>query len=383
MYLPDSWVVRDLFLSCNGLNQVTELVYLDASRSWALKVFETLILCTWEQSAEITALQELERAEALERDAVLGLVNDFGSRDAGDGGGEGPQSLSKFYEGLKEAYPRRKSRSGGSSGGAAMGAGQQKGEAQLNTINLFLCVAFLCVSKEADSDRDSANDSEDTSGYDSTASEPLGSRLPCLSPDSVALPSKEQVRRAADVWSVCRWVYLASPAFQRQFFRLGGLEVCSRLMTMVIQKLSSCMTKDGAKPKKKRDAKGRASPSHPGSPAPTSTPTQTPTPSPAPHDPATTEEAAPQEPLGPQELPAGAQAEAKGPGGKDPARRLEEEWSLQSIRLLEALLAICLHSATAVLQKIEPDLSLQVVQFATELVTFGRFLDYTNDTLLN
>lgn len=347
--LPDSRVVRDLFLSCNGLNQVTELVYLDATRSWALKVFETLILCTWEQQAETTALQELERAEALERDAVLGLVTDLGSRDAGGGGGaEGGQSLSKFYEGLREAYPRRKSRSGGS----AMGAGHQRGEAQLNAINLFLCVAFLCVSKEADSDRDSANDSEDTSGYDSTASEPLGSRLPCLSPDSVALPSKEQVRRAADVWSVCRWVYLASPAFQRQFFRLGGLEVCSRLMTMVIQKLSSCKTKDGGKPKKKRDAKGKASPSHPGSPAPYFSPTQTPTPSPAPPDSAAACEEAAQ------------QAEAKGPGVKDPARRLEEEWSLQSIRLLEALLAICLHSATASLQKTEPDLSLQVRQFA-------------------
>lgn len=366
MCLLDSRVVRDLFLSCNGLNQVTELVYLDATRSWALKVFETLILCTWEQSAETTALQELERAEAIERDAVLGLITDLGSRDTGSVGGEAPQSLSKFYEGLKEAYPRRKSRSGGSGGGTAMGAGHQRGEAQLNAINLFLCVAFLCVSKEADSDRDSANDSEDTSGYDSTASEPLGSRLPCLSPDSVALPSKEQVRRAADVWSVCRWVYLASPAFQRQFFRLGGLEVCSRLMTMVIQKLSSCKTKDGSKPKKKRDAKGKASPSHPGSPAAANTPSQTPTPSPAPPDLGTTEEATPQEPPGPHEAPAGSQAETKGFGVKDPARRLEEEWALQSIRLLEALLAICLHSATAALQKIEPDLSLQVRQFTTQ-----------------
>ncbi|XP_041921908.1 lysosomal-trafficking regulator isoform X3 [Alosa sapidissima] len=353
--LKSSRVVRDLFLSCNGLNQVTELVYLDATRSWALKVFEALILCTWEQLAETTALQERDRAEALERDAVLGLVDDVGSRDAASGGGDGPQSLSKFYEGLKEAYPRRKRGGGGS---AAAGAGQQRGEAQLNAINLFLCVAFLCVSKEADSDRDSANDSEDTSGYDSTASEPLGSRLPCLSPESVALPSKEQVRRAADVWSVCRWVYLASPAFQRQFFRLGGLEVCLRLMTMVIQKLA-CKTKDGGKPKKKRDAKGKASPSHPDSPAPASTPTPTltPTSTPAPID---LEEAVPQEPLGPPEPPASGQADTKGPGARDPARRLEEEWSLQSIRLLEALLAICLHSTTTTLQKIEPDLSLQL-----------------------
>ncbi|XP_031435189.1 lysosomal-trafficking regulator isoform X2 [Clupea harengus] len=333
--LKSSRVVRDLFLSCNGLNQVTELVYLDATRSWALKVFETLILCGWEQPVE-TSLQELERAETLERDAVLGLVDELRSRDTGSGPGEGPQSFSKFYEGLKEAYPGRKSRTVGSSG--ATGTVRQKGEVQLNAINLFLCVAFLCVSKEADSDRDSANDSEDTSGYDSTASEPLGNRLPCLSPDSVALPSKEQVRRAADVWSVCRWVYLASPAFQRQFFRLGGLEVCSRLMTMVIQKLT-CKTKDG-KPKKKRDTKGKASPSHPGSPTPASTPT------PGQSDPGSTEETVPQEP--------------SGLGTRDSAHSLEEEWPLQSIRLLEALLAICLHSATSALQKIEPDLSLQL-----------------------
>ena len=65
----------------------------------------------------------------------------------------------------------------------------------------------------------------------------------------------EQVRRAADVWSVCRWIYLASPVFQRQFYRLGGLDVCSRLMTMLIQKLTSHTT-DG-KAKKKSDGKDK------------------------------------------------------------------------------------------------------------------------------
>ncbi|XP_063047649.1 lysosomal-trafficking regulator isoform X3 [Engraulis encrasicolus] len=381
--LKTSRVVRDLFLSCNGLNQVTELVYLDATRSWALKVFETLILSSWEQPSQADAAQqELERAEALERDAVLGLVDDLASRDAlGTAGGTGdaPQSFSKFYEGLREAYPHRNKRSassgvggggGGGGGGGLGGAGRHKGEVQLNAINLFLCVAFLCVSKEADSDRDSANDSEDTSGYDSTASEPLGSRLPSLSPDSVALPSKEQVRRAADVWSVCRWVYLASPAFQRQFFRLGGLEVSSRLMTMVIQKLTTCnKTKDG-KPKKKRDAaKGKASPSHPpgSSPAPNNNNNNLHAPSSSTPGQA---DLGPADGLSSEATPAGTQAE--GSRGtttttsttttttRDPTRRLEEEWPLQSIRLLEALLAICLHSATSALQKMEPDLSLQL-----------------------
>ncbi|XP_049456199.1 lysosomal-trafficking regulator isoform X5 [Epinephelus fuscoguttatus] len=320
--LLKSRVIRDLFVSCNGLNQVTELVYLDQTRSLALKVFETLIIGIGHQQAD-GVLQELESADAEEREAVLGLAEELGSR----GVGEGPQSLSKFYEGLKEAYPRHKSRSG-----QGRGPGRSRAETHLHVINLFLCVAFLCVSKEADSDRDSANDSEDTSGYDSTASEPLGGRLPYLSPDSVVLPSKEQVRRAADVWSVCRWIYLASPLFQRQFFRLGGLDVCLRLMDMVIQKLS-CKTKDG-KAKKKRDGKGKGSPE--------STATS----------------------LG-QEETTHVSADTLGTGPaegktKDPAKKLEEEWQLQSIRLLEALLAICLHSANSALQRIEPELSHQL-----------------------
>lgn len=317
-------MIRDLFVSCNGLNQVTELVYLDQTRSLALKVFETLIIGIGHQQAD-GVLQELESADAEEREAVLGLAEELGSR----GAGEGPQSLSKFYEGLKEACPRHKSRSG-----QGRGPGRSRAETHLRVINLFLCVAFLCVSKEADSDRDSANDSEDTSGYDSTASEPLGGRLPFLSPDCVALPSKEQLRCAADVWSVCRWIYLVSPLFQRQFFRLGGLEVCLRLMAMVIQKLS-CKTKDG-KAKKKRDGKGKGSP----------------------------ETTAPAASLGLEETTCDAAdalcttpAEGK---TKDPTKRLEEEWQLQSIRLLEALLAICLHSANSSLQRIEPELSYQV-----------------------
>uniref|UniRef100_A0A671RQS0 Lysosomal-trafficking regulator-like n=1 Tax=Sinocyclocheilus anshuiensis TaxID=1608454 RepID=A0A671RQS0_9TELE len=331
--LKSSQVVRDLFLSCNGLKQITELIYLDCTRPWALKVFETLILNAWHHHMD-SAVHELERAEAQEREAVLGLVEELSSRGACDG----PQSLTKFYEGLKEACPHPKGKS------AFSAVGRNRGEAHLNTINLFLCVAFLCVSKEADSDRDSANDSEDTSGYDSTASEPLGGRLPCLSPDSVALPSKEQIRRAADVWSVCRWVYMASPVFQRQFFRLGGLDVCLRLMTMVIQKLTSKI-KD-SKFKKKRESKGKSSPSHVDSPTQGLTG----------HfdnkaTAAGTEETHQHDTVSP------SQVESK---SSDPTHRLEEEWPLQSIRLLEALLAICLHSANSALQRFEPDLSFQL-----------------------
>ncbi|XP_056326307.1 lysosomal-trafficking regulator isoform X1 [Danio aesculapii] len=336
--LKSSRVVRDLFLSCNGLNQVTELIYLDCTRPWALKVFETLILNAWRNHTE-SAVHELERAEAQEREAVLGLVEELSTRGTGDA----PQSLTKFYEGLKEACPP-KCKSGTSE---FSGIGRNRGEAHLNTINLFLCVAFLCVSKEADSDRDSANDSEDTSGYDSTASEPLGGRLPCLSPDSVALPSKEQVRRAADVWSVCRWVYMASPVFQRQFFRLGGLDVCSRLMTMVIQKLTS-KNKD-CKFKKKRESKGKSSPSHVDSPTQGIT---------GQFDNMVTN-AGTADTQHPElsDTVSLSQTESK---SNDPMHRLEEEWPFQSIRLLEALLAICLHSANSALQRLEPDLSFQL-----------------------
>uniref|UniRef100_A0A3B3XZH3 BEACH domain-containing protein n=1 Tax=Poecilia mexicana TaxID=48701 RepID=A0A3B3XZH3_9TELE len=321
--LLKSRVVRDLFISCNGLNQVTELVYLDQTRSLALKVFETLIIGVGHQQSD-GLLHELESADTKEREAILDLAEELGSR----GVGEGPQSLSKFYEGLKEVYPRHKSRTGQNHG-----PGRSRTETHLHVINLFLCVAFLCVSKEADSDRDSANDSEDTSGYDSTASEPLGGRLPYLSPDSVALPSKEQLRRAADVWSVCRFIYMASPLFQRQFFRLGGLDVCLRLMAMVIQKLS-CKSKDG-KTKKKREGKVKGSP----------------------------ESAVPAASLGSEDLPyESGDFHSLGPTEgktKDPGKRFDEQWQLQSIRLLEALLAICLHSANSAMQRIEPELSSQ------------------------
>lgn len=321
--LLKSRVIRELFVSCNGLNQVTELIYLDQTRSLALKVFETLIIGIGHQQAD-GVLLELEGADAEEREAVLGLAEELGSR----GSGEGPQSLNKFYEGLKETYPHHKSQSG-----QGRGPRRSRAETHLHVINLFLCVAFLSVSKEADSDRDSANDSEDTSGYDSTASEPLGGRLPYLSPESVALPSKEQVQCAADVWSVCRWIYLTSPLFRRQFFRLGGLDVCLRLMTMVIQKLS-CKPKD-VKAKKKRDGKGKGSP----------------------------EFTMPATSLGQEELPndspstpCTSPADGK---TKDPAKKLEEEWQIHNIRLLEALLAICLHSANSALQRIEPEVSYQ------------------------
>ncbi|XP_059501535.1 lysosomal-trafficking regulator isoform X2 [Stegostoma tigrinum] len=216
-----SRVVRGLFLSCNGLNQMTELIYLDSVRSYALKVFETLILCLGDQQLDVGIQGEETNAEASALDPCDSPRNQCAALHRS----EMPQSLSKFYAVLKESYPKKKK--------------DKIIDSNLNVINLFLCVAFLCISQEPASDHESANDSEDTSGYDSTASEPLDNKLPHLSPDCVVLPSKEQIRQAADVWSVCRCIYVKSIVFQKQFHKLGGLGICRRLMTMIIQQISS------------------------------------------------------------------------------------------------------------------------------------------------
>uniref|UniRef100_A0A3B3QSJ6 Lysosomal trafficking regulator n=1 Tax=Paramormyrops kingsleyae TaxID=1676925 RepID=A0A3B3QSJ6_9TELE len=310
--LLKSRVIRDLFLSCNGLNQVTELIWLDSTRPSALKVLETLILTVGEQQAD--GLMEGPDGRETE-----GPVDAAGPPEGPWGQiGDGPQSLRQFYEGLREACPpRRRSKGGG---------GRGRTESLLASVNLFLCVAFLCVSKDADSDRDSTNDSEDTSGYDSTASEPLGGRLPCLSADTMTLPPQEHMRRAADVWMACRRVYLASPTFQRQFCRLGGLEACRKLLAMVTQKLSP----------KGRDSRARKSCQDEAGRTPQDMHFQV-SPEPAPQ--------------GPSDPPGFA---------KDAARKTEDEWPLHCIRLLEALLAICLHSASSALQRLEPDLPFQV-----------------------
>ncbi|XP_048862942.1 lysosomal-trafficking regulator isoform X4 [Brienomyrus brachyistius] len=312
--LLKSRVIRDLFLSCNGLNQVTELIWLDSTRPSALKVLETLILTVGEQQAD--GLMEASDGRETE-----GPVDAAGLPEGPWGQiGDGTQSLRQFYEGLREACPsRRRSKGGG---------GRGRTESLLASVNLFLCVAFLCVSKDADSDRDSTNDSEDTSGYDSTASEPLGGRLPCLSADTMTLPPQEHMRRAADVWMACRRVYLASPAFQRQFCRLGGLEASRKLLAMVTQKLSP-KGRDRRARKLREDEAGRT---------PQEMHFQV-SPEPAPH--------------GPSDPPGFA---------KDPARKAEDEWPLHCIRLLEALLAICLHSAGSALQRLEPDLPFQTVE---------------------
>ncbi|NWX51324.1 LYST regulator, partial [Steatornis caripensis] len=333
--LLKSRVIRDLFLTCNGVNQMTELNYLDTLRSHSLKVLETLILCLGDQQKD-QAMPEVEGLNSEQKESMSDLPASLCSQHAVS---EVPQSLSKFYAGLKEAYPKKKK--------------LVSQDIQLNTINLFLCVAFLCVSKEADGDLDSANDSEDTSGYDSTASEQLGHKLPYVSLDSLTLPSLEHIHRAADIWSVCRCIYFCSPVFQRQFHRLGGFEACRRLLILIIQKL--------AKSKEKRErVLSESSRSSHGSP-----PVQL-----AKSREVTQLELDSSDSLGSAEqlvpecvsydssLSREHTSVADLEGIKTSVRE-QTEWALQGIRLLEALLTICLHSASTMQQKMEAEVFCQ------------------------
>ncbi|NXI45336.1 LYST regulator, partial [Galbula dea] len=342
--LLKSRVIRDLFLSCNGVNQMTELNYLDTLRSHSLKVLKTLILSLGDQQKD-QAMPELEGLNSEQKESTSDLPASLGSQHAIS---EVPQSLSKFYAGLKEAYPKKKK--------------FVSQDIHVNTINLFLCVAFLCVSKEADGDLDSANDSEDTSGYDSTTSEPLGHKLPYLSLESLTLPSLEHIHRAADIWTMCRCIYLCSSVFQRQFHRLGGFEACHRLLILIIQKLAKNKEEEQEKRERALSKSSRSSHSEllskgdsvqlaksreviqlelsssdclPGAEQPMS------------------ECVFSDSPLSREHASVTSVANLE---GIKTSLREETEWALQGIRLVEALLTICLHSASTMQQKTEVEL---------------------------
>ncbi|KAI6071821.1 Lysosomal-trafficking regulator [Aix galericulata] len=338
--LLKSRIIRNLFLSCNGVNQMIELNYLDVLRSHSLKVLETLILCLGDQQKE-EAMPELEDLCNEHQMSTPDLPASLCSQHIVS---EVPQSLSKFYAGLKEAYPKKKK--------------FESQDTHVNTINLFLCVAFLCVSKEADGDLDSANDSEDTSGYDSTASEPLGHKLPFLSLESLTLPSLEHIHRAADIWSVCRCIYFYSSVFQRQFHRLRGFEACHRLLILIIQKLAKHEKEQEKSEKVLSDSKS----SH-GSPRlnkddavqflKSREVTQS--------ELSSADRLAGAEQLVPECVScdisvSGEHASVTSVANLEEVKtsvREETEWALQGIRLLEALLTICLHSASTIQQKME------------------------------
>ncbi|XP_065586174.1 lysosomal-trafficking regulator [Cyrtonyx montezumae] len=342
--LLQSRVIRDLFLSCNGVNQMTELNYLDTLRSYSLKVLETLILCLGEQQKD-QAVPEQEDLNGEHKESASDLPASLCSQHAAS---EVPQSLSKFYAGLKEAYPKKKK--------------FESQDVHVNTINLFLCVAFLCVSKEADGDLDSANDSEDTSGYDSTASEPLGRKLPCLSLESLTLPSLEHIHRAADIWSVCRCIYLYSSVFQRQFHRLGGFEACHRLLILVIQKLVENKEKEQEKRERtlsgSKSSHGSAQAEHLSKDDSVRFPksgevTQSELSS---SDSLAVAEQLLSESVSYDSSASRERASVANPEEIKPSVREETEWALQGVRLLEALLTICLHSASTTQQKMEAEM---------------------------
>lgn len=339
-------VIRDLFLSCNGVNQIIELNYLDGVRNHSLKAFETLIISLGEQQKDssIPGIDgiDLEQKE-LSSVNVGTLYNQQAYSDS--------QSLSKFYARLKDAYPKKRK--------------SVVQDVHINTINLFLCVAFLCVSKEAESDRELANDSEDTSGYDSTASEPLQHMLPCFSLESPVLPSPKHMHQAADIWSMCRWIYMLSPIFQKQFYRLGGFQVCHKLIFMVIQELFRNPEEEQGRREGDRNMDENQDLNRISQPEITVkedllslTVKSDPTPAELSSlkKSADSLESEHLSSINVEQIPA---VEAVPEETKVFMSR-ESETSLQGIRLLEALLAICLHGTRACQQKMELELPNQV-----------------------
>ncbi|XP_053461184.1 lysosomal-trafficking regulator isoform X1 [Nycticebus coucang] len=350
--LLKSRVIRDLFLSCNGVNQIIELNYLNGIRNHSLKAFETLIISLGEQQKG-TSVPGIDGRDPEQKE--LSSVNSGPSFHNQQAYSDSPQSLSKFYANLKGTYPKKWK--------------TPNQDTHISTINLFLCVAFLCISKEAESDRESANDSEDTSGYDSTASEPLSHMLPCLSLESLVLPAPEHMHQAADIWSMCHRIYMLSSVFQKQFYRLGGFQVCYKLIFMIIQSLfSSHEVEQGKKEAdtnvnenqdlsrtsqpetaRKEDllpltVKSACTPSELGS-LKTSA------------DSLGTLESRYISSMNVENIPA-TEAVSKEAEIVTSAAR---ESSLQSIRLFEALLAICLHSARTSQQKVEVELPHQIL----------------------
>ncbi|XP_002760934.3 lysosomal-trafficking regulator [Callithrix jacchus] len=348
--LLKSRVIRDLFLSCNGVNQIIELNYLNGIRSHSLKAFETLIISLGEQQKD-ASLPGIDGIDIEQKE--LSSVNVGTSFHHQQAYSDSPQSLSKFYAGLKEAYPKRRK--------------TVNQDVHINTINLFLCVAFLCISKEAESDRESANDSEDTSGYDSTASEPLSHMLPCLSLESLVLPSPEHMHQAADIWSMCRWIYMLSSVFQKQFYRLGGFQVCHKLIFMIIQKLFKSHKEEQGKKEEDTNVNENQDLNRISEPEITMQEdllSLTIKSDPIPSELGTLKKSA--DSLGKLELQHISSINVEQISATEAAPKeakiftdQESETSLQSIRLLEALLAICLHSARTSQQKMELELPNQ------------------------
>ncbi|XP_029426239.1 lysosomal-trafficking regulator isoform X3 [Nannospalax galili] len=340
--LLKSRVIRDLFLSSNGVNQIIELNYLDGIRSHSLKAFETLIVSLGEQQKDALG-PGIDRPDIEQELPSLSVASSLPNQQ---GSSDSPQSLSKFYASLKEAYPKKRK--------------TIHQDVHINTINLFLCVAFLCVSK-AESDRESANESEDTSGYDSTASEPLSHMMPHLSLESLVLPPPERLHQAADVWSMCCWIYMLSSVFQKQFHRLDGFRVCHKLMFMIIQKL--CRSHKEEQGKKQGEMNVNENQEFIRTSQPERTLKEELSALTASELGSLKRNLNSLSKLEPQHISSTNMGQSSAteavPEDAKAFMSQESKTSLQSIRLLEALLAICLHSARTSQQKMELELTNQ------------------------
>ncbi|CAN0412720.1 unnamed protein product [Lampetra planeri] len=236
----------ELFLVSDGLSQVTELLFLEEVRPAALAVFHTLILALEGQGPE-----EAEGPEPVQRSS------EASQRDAANSAHlapDSPQRLSRLCAGLRDGHvtPMRRKKSHGDGSPEFHHNNHHHHQHhhhnqhhhQQRAADLFLCVTLLSVTRDEGGEDSTDRDSEDTSGYDSTPCVCVGERygassLPRLSPDCAALPTSDgEVRLAADVWASCRRLCQASLAFRGRLARSGALQVCRRLTAIIIKDLS-------------------------------------------------------------------------------------------------------------------------------------------------
>lgn len=177
-----------------------------------------------------------------------------------------------------------------------------------------------------------------------------------------------------------RSIYMLSPVFQKQFYRLGGFRVCHKLIFMIIQELFRSPehgrkegdinveeNQDLHRPSQsevtvKEDllsltVKSDPTPSELGSLKKSA-------------DSSGKLESQPISSMNVEHIPA---AEAAPEEAKVFTNR-ESETSLQGIRLLEALLAICLHGTRASQQKMELELPNQVVLVLPLAIVFYIYI---------
>ncbi|MEJ1284502.1 lysosomal trafficking regulator [Cricetulus griseus] len=91
--LLKSRTIRDLFLSCNGVNQIIELNYLDGIRSHSLKAFETLIISLGEQQKDAS----VPGVNGLDMEQELPSLSVSPSLHKQQASSDSPRSLTKAF----------------------------------------------------------------------------------------------------------------------------------------------------------------------------------------------------------------------------------------------------------------------------------------------